>query len=191
MKMKCVFVVSICLATLISGACVVAQQKQTGASGKNTVAAPVPKQILAAKKVFIANGGSTAAVFKGGPDRPYNQFYAAMKQWNHFELVDSPQNADVVLQISMTVTVNERNLVTGSYLNLGIIDPQTKTSMWNFTEMVRAKADAGTVTRAIILGIGSGKDWDKAFDQTMTRVVDDLKKLVALPNPDSKDSSGN
>lgn len=48
--------------------------------------APVPPQIAAAKRVFIANGGGAAlddamgpTIVKGGPDRAYNQFYAAMK----------------------------------------------------------------------------------------------------------------
>jgi hypothetical protein len=50
--------------------------------------APVPAQIAAAQKVFISNAGGESfemvidqTVFKGGPDRPYNQFYASMKGW--------------------------------------------------------------------------------------------------------------
>jgi hypothetical protein len=46
--------------------------------------APIPSQILAAKKIFIANRGGDEVLFdspqySGGPDRLYNEFYAAMK----------------------------------------------------------------------------------------------------------------
>ena len=46
--------------------------------------APIPAQILTAKKVFIANGGGDesreeGASYSGGPDRAYNEFYAAME----------------------------------------------------------------------------------------------------------------
>src|SRR5438445_7063479 len=52
--------------------------------------APIPEQILAAKKVFVANAGgedpsSDDPLFSGGPDRAYNQFYAAMKTWGRYE----------------------------------------------------------------------------------------------------------
>ena len=47
---------------------------------------PIPAQILAAKKVFVANAGGDEppaddAQFSGDSDRAYNQFYAAMKTW--------------------------------------------------------------------------------------------------------------
>ena len=71
------------------------------------VPAPVPVQIGAAQKVFISNAGGESfetvidqTVFNGGPDRPYNQFYSAMKGWGRYELVPSPEAADLVLEIS-------------------------------------------------------------------------------------------
>jgi hypothetical protein len=70
--------------------------------------APIPAQILTAKKVFIANGGGDesrydTAWFSGGPDRAYNQFYAAMKTWGRYELVAAPGDADLVFEIRLTV----------------------------------------------------------------------------------------
>lgn len=66
------------------------------AQNKPTVApdAPVPPQILVAKKVFIANAGGDQMTpddpsFSGGPDRAYNQFYAAIKSWGRFSIVGS------------------------------------------------------------------------------------------------------
>jgi hypothetical protein len=85
---------------LVSGLSAVAQQ------GKAVPLAPVPVQIAAAKKVFISNAGGQSfetvfeqIVFNGGPDRPYNEFYAAMKNRGHYEIVSSPADADLVLAI--------------------------------------------------------------------------------------------
>jgi len=43
-------------------------------------AAPIPQQILAAKKVFISNAGGMLDLnmVSGDPRRDYNEFYAAM-----------------------------------------------------------------------------------------------------------------
>lgn len=70
-------------------------------------AAPVPGAMLAAQKVFISNGGGESfetvideTVFNGGPDRPYNEFYADMRGWGHYEIVSSPADADLVFEVS-------------------------------------------------------------------------------------------
>ncbi len=47
--------------------------------------APVPPALLNAKTVFVSNAGADSGLFphpfSGDPDRPYNQFYAAMQSW--------------------------------------------------------------------------------------------------------------
>jgi hypothetical protein len=44
--------------------------------------APVPTPIATAKKVFIANApGDNLPASLGGPDRTYNEFYAAIRSW--------------------------------------------------------------------------------------------------------------
>ena len=68
---------------------------------KVTAAAPIPAQIGAARKVFIANDGADLAgqaVFKraGEPEAAYNHFYAAMQAWGRYELVSTPADADLV-----------------------------------------------------------------------------------------------
>ena len=75
---------------------------------KQVPPAPVPPLILAAKKVFIANGGGDESLFdmpqySGGPDRLYNEFYASMKSWGRYELVSSPGEADLVFEVRLTV----------------------------------------------------------------------------------------
>ena len=53
-------------------------------------AAPVPAGITAGKRAFISNAGvdgTSLAAFKkaGGANQPYNEFYAAMKNWGRYE----------------------------------------------------------------------------------------------------------
>ena len=134
--------------------------------------APVPTQISVAQKAFIANGGGESletvidqTVFDGGPDRPYNQFYAAMKSWGHYEIVSSPSGADVVLDISWALSDTGLRLPVLGQLRLVILDPKTHIALWTVTEYVRG---------AILLG-----NRDKNFDQAMNTIVKRLKTLAA------------
>ncbi|MGC2793613.1 MAG: hypothetical protein WA899_16430, partial [Candidatus Sulfotelmatobacter sp.] len=86
-------------------------QAVSAQQSKETAPAPVPAQIAAAQKVFISNAGGASletvideTVFNGGPDRPYNQFYAAMKSWGRYEVVSTPADADLVFEISWALT---------------------------------------------------------------------------------------
>jgi hypothetical protein len=138
-------------------------------------AAPVPSQIPAARKVFISNAGGESfetvfpqTVFSGGPDRPYNQCYAAMKEWGRYELVSTPAEADLVLEVSWALTDTGLRLPVLGQLRLIVIDPKTHITLWNFTEYVRG---------AMLLG-----NRDKNFDQTMTTIVNRMK-VLANPGP--------
>jgi hypothetical protein len=143
---------------------------------KGPAPAPVPPQIAAAQKVFISNaGGATLetiideTIFHGGPDRPYNQFYAAMKSWGRYELVSSPAEADLVLEISWALTDNGLRLPVLGQMRLVVIDPKTHITLWNITEYVQG---------ALLLG-----NRDKNFDEAMNTVVARLKALTAPPPP--------
>jgi len=64
---------------------------------RHVPAAPVPVQILNAKKIFIANAGAVSSnyivknsQYSGGPNRAYNEFYAAMKNWGRSEIEAAP-----------------------------------------------------------------------------------------------------
>ena len=148
---------------------ILAAQKSKGAAP-----APVPTQIGAAQKVFISNAGGESfetvideTVFNGGPDRPYNQFYAAMAGWGRYVLVSSPADADLVFEISWALTDTGLKLPVLGQLRLVVIDPKTHVTLWNFTEYVRG---------AILLG-----NRDKNFDQAMSTIVNRVKKMVDTP----------
>lgn len=148
---------------------------------KMPVAAPAPTQIAAAQKVFISNAGGEsfenvidATVFNGGPDRPYNEFYTALKDWGRYELVTSPADADLVLEISWQLTDTGLRLPVLGQLRLTIIDPKTHVTLWNLTQYVRG---------AILLG-----NRDKNFDLAMTTIVNRLRILSTAP-PASPDGA--
>jgi hypothetical protein len=104
-------------------------------------------------------------VFNGGADRPYNQFYSAMKDWGRYELVSSPADADMVFEVSWALTDTGLRLPVLGQLRLVMIDPKTHITLWSFTQYVRG---------AMLLG-----NRDKNFDQAMTTVVNHLKLLAA------------
>ncbi|HWW18785.1 MAG TPA: hypothetical protein VNY81_09205 [Candidatus Saccharimonadales bacterium] len=106
-------------------------------------------------------------VFNGGPDRPYNQFYTAMKGWGRYELLPSPTDADLVLEISWALTDTGLKLPVLGQLRLVVVDPKTHVTLWNLTEYVRG---------AILLG-----NRNKNFDQTMNTIVNRMKELASRP----------
>jgi hypothetical protein len=132
--------------------------------------APVPMQITSAKKVFISNAGlegnyARPDIFAGGPNRSYNQFYAAIKDWGRYDLVSTPADADLVFEIRQT------NLGVGGLapeLSLRIIDPRTHITLWAFSSYV----EAATLT----------KTRERNYDTAMTTLVNDLK-IVSTPVP--------
>jgi hypothetical protein len=154
--------------------------QQQGAAG----AAPVPPLIASAKKVFISNAGGGCdlfgkAGFSGGPSRPYDQFYAALKSWGRYELVASPADADLAFEISFPCPSEGTNVVRGDsvaplydpQLRLVILDVKTHFTLWDITEHVQPAS--------------SQSKRDKNFDRAMNKLVDDLKSLAAGISPPS------
>jgi len=139
-------------------------------------AGPVPPQILSARKVFIANAGAESNFYNangyvGGPNRAYNEFYAAMKDWAHYELVAAPGDADLVFEIS------QRDRVVGSLpeprLTVRIIDPKNDIAVWELSTYVEV---AGRV-----------KNREKNYEIAMAKLVNDVKALVSpTPAPAAK-----
>jgi len=149
---------------------------------KGPAPAPVPPQISAAQKVFISNAGGESletvidqTVFDGGPDRPYNEFYAAIKSWGRYEIVSSPADADLVFEISWVLTDTGLRLPVLGQLRLVVIDPKTHITVWNVAEYVRG---------AILLG-----NRDKNFDQAMNTTVGRMK-VLASPLTPTADAAG-
>jgi hypothetical protein len=125
--------------------------------------APIPAQVLAAKKVFISNGGDddwTIPRQIHTPSLTYNQFYADIKNWGKYELMSSPADADVVFEIR---SYDSRE--AGLQVHLAILDPKTHITLWSLTQGVEGASRIATAR--------------KNFDGGMNALVGDLKKLVS------------
>ena len=79
--------------------------------------APVPRQVLTAKAVLVANGASESygadsyyrlTKYDGGPNRAYNSFYSALESWGHYDLVGETADADLVLVVKFTNPIVQR-----------------------------------------------------------------------------------
>jgi len=126
------FAALICLFTLVPGL--------SAKTRKDIPPAPLPAAIVNSHTAFLSN--------KGGSDLAYDAFYQAMKGWGKFQIVGSPDNADLIVELSYEV-LNEGTRVwssTNTYNNTTqvhsrqIIDPQliltiydarSKNSLWS------------------------------------------------------------
>jgi hypothetical protein len=163
----------ICLSVaifLFSGSLLAAPQKSSPRS--STSAAPIPAQIVSAQRIFIANAGGDesnfeAVTYTGGPHRAYNEFYWALKSWGRYALVNSPADADLVLEIRHTVTQIRRVEVLGddkpasdSQLSLIIRDPKSQQILWALTEHIQSA----------VLQDNRDKNFEKALATLVTEV---------------------
>ena len=62
---------------------------------KDVPVAPLPAVIVNAKKIFLSNGG--------GSNFAYDAFYSKMKEWGKYEIVGSPEEADLIVELSYRV----------------------------------------------------------------------------------------
>jgi hypothetical protein len=121
---------------------------QTGAQTPPAASlAPVPPALLNAKTVFISNAGADSGLFphpfSGDPDRPYNQFYAAIQSWGRYEIVGDPSQADIVIELQLIAPPgpSSRNKVNGAsdplpMFRLVIYDRKTHYVLWALTESI-------------------------------------------------------
>ena len=159
-----------------------AQQKQVAPG-------PIPSQISAAKKIFIANAGESqpyevASIFTGGSERLYDDFYAEIKASGRYDLVGSPAEADLLFEIGLLTPSGPRigqsqpetlgDVPYDPQLKLVIRDPKTNALLWTLIEHVQW---------AILQG-----NRDKNFDQAEARIVNSVQALAlrAGPVPNSK-----
>ena len=113
---------------------VVGQQTKSGPE-----AGPVPPGIAMAKKVFVSNAGTNDPNknFSGRPERCYNDFYRQIQALNRYELVSSPADADIVLEIQLSGLPFPTKMTTADgVVGLRILDPKTQIVLWAFYEPV-------------------------------------------------------
>jgi hypothetical protein len=142
--------------------------------------APVPPQLLNAKTVFISNAGADSGLFphpfSGDPDRAYNEFYADVVSWGRFQLVASPDQADLVFELQLMAPSGPSNADKSKgasdplpMVRLVIYDRPTHYVLWALTESI-APADRQ-------------KTHDHNFDEAVSNLVLDAGRLTkSLPS---------
>jgi hypothetical protein len=142
-----------------------AQQQNT------TPPAPVPAQILAAQKVFIANGAGELPLTLDFPDPTYNEFYAAVKSLGRYALAARPGEADLVFQVSCRWYVGPTTADYANYsyyLRVIVIDPKTGTHLWGFSEPIKWWLKGKSNARA-------------NYEEAMNKLLADVKALAPVP----------
>jgi hypothetical protein len=144
-----------------------------GQQAPEAPAAPVPSQITNAKKIFISNAGERSNywlrrmnAYSGGPNRAYNQFYAAMKSWGQCDIVSAPADADLIFEIHFEA--ESSTVASNSDFRLLVLDPKTHTTLWAFTSYVEPANKA--------------KTRDRNYDMALTILTNEAKSLL-YPQP--------
>jgi hypothetical protein len=103
---------------------------------------PVPTQIAAARTVFLVNDGADPNFPMTG-DQSYGKIYAALQAWGHYQLVNSPEQADLVFQLREIAPITAVNATHGQAYSiaspafqLSIKDPKSNVTLWTITSPV-------------------------------------------------------
>ncbi len=132
--------------------------------------APLPGQVTQAKSVFLVNGG--------GSELAFDAFYQAFKAWGKYELVGSPDKADLVISLQYWVEKNGTTAVpvTNSYTNQTVyyshenVDPQLKMTILD----ARTKEELwSTIDHRRLARLASNRD--KETVNSAARLVEELK----------------
>jgi hypothetical protein len=146
---------------------------------KDVPEAPLPASIISARTVFLANGGGSALAF--------DEFYSQMKAWGRFQLVGSPAEADVVVELRFFVEDDGTKVssYTNSYtgktqvmsrevvdpqLSVNIYDAKTKDLLWSVTDHRRLARRE--------------KNREKETINSADRLVDGMKERIAGSAPE-------
>lgn len=143
---------------------------------KDVTVAPLPAVIVNAKKVFLSNGG--------GSSLAYDAFYSKMKEWSKYKIVGSPEESDLIVELSYRVEDSTRvwnstntYYITTQVHSKQIIDPQLiltifdakmKNALWSETD------HRGFAKRE--------KNREKETVNSAQRLVEDLKTRVNVPH---------
>lgn len=123
--------------------------------------APLPTQLVTAKTVYIENQGSAKIADK---------LYEELRSWGRFQLVDSPEAADVVLQLSV-VKGGHSSGTTSSY--------DYKTNTWN-NGTVHANSDdqAQIIIRDRQTGTSLYSDTRSGGGHAIRKLIQELRNRI-------------
>jgi hypothetical protein len=116
-------------------------------------------------------------LYGGGPNRLYNQFYAAIESWGRYGLVATAGEADLILEVSFSnVFVGEHDSGgTGhqQVLTKELFDPQFRLVVRDLATRVILWVFVAHVEPARLQG-----NRDKNFDQALAGLVSALRNVA-------------
>lgn len=147
-----------------------------GKSRRDVPIAPLPAVIVNAQKVFLTNGG--------GSDLAYDTFYSDMKTWGKYQIVGSPDQADLIIELAYRVehggtrvwsssnsydgTTHVHSMqIVDPQLVLTIYDAKSKNSLWSTIDHRRLARRE--------------KNREKETINSAERLVEELKARVSIP----------
>ena len=162
MRLSTVQAVTLCIGLCCLSGAAAGQRRNAPV---NASAAPVPAPIVQGKKAFVSfelgDVSAFPSVYSGGPERAYAEFYQGMQQWDRYQLVSDPKDADIVLGIRFV----EAPGLNAPQIRLGITDARTRVSLWAFSEEIN--------------GAFLKRNRDPAFSDAVGRVLADFKLLLS------------
>lgn len=137
---------------------------------------PLPAPILSAQKVFLANGGAAPVLAKafseaGLTNEPYSSFYSALRSWGNWQILSSPDGADLVLVVSAEASPGTYYKGMPNYnldLELRIIDGKTRLPLWTLRQPLEGAFLKST--------------FERNYRSSITGLITQLKQL-APPRP--------
>ena len=143
---------------------------------KDIPPAPLPSVVIKAQKAFLTNGG--------GSNLAYDTFYSEMKKWGKYEIVGSPDEADLIIELAYRVdhggtrvwsstnsydgtTQVHSSQIVDPQVVLTIYDAKTKNLLWSMTDHRRLARRE--------------KNREKETVNSAERLVEELKTRVSLP----------
>jgi hypothetical protein len=146
------------------------------AKKKVVPAAPLPGVISQAKRVFLTNGGGSQLAF--------DEFYSQMKQWGRFQIVGSPAEADIVIELRYAVADKGPRYFTSTntYTNqtqlhsVDVVDPQLFLAIYDASSRALLWSDSDH-RRLARLERNREKETIKSAD----RLVEQLQARMSQP----------
>ncbi len=139
--------------------------------------APLPGVLATAHRLFLGNAGDQE---NADCLRAYNGVYAGLKSTTRYDLVASPSDADVILELHYEIDLGQAIGSRDSnrsvrQFRVVLIDPRTHTTLWSVTEATNYA--------------GLQKNRNKDLDETTGKLVADLTGLLSpTPTPPTNDS---
>ncbi|MGA7525198.1 MAG: hypothetical protein WBW84_22305 [Acidobacteriaceae bacterium] len=148
--------------------------------------APIPAPIHTAQKIFIANAGMDAFSLQAFQElglrdtNSYDSLYATVQSWKTYQLVSSPADADLVLEVRCSAPLIgnhdgwkfQRILANTTWqfqYEITIYDAKTHFLLWTLTEPVRPANLKGT--------------WRKNLADADAALAGQLQTLLVPPPP--------